>query len=236
MRMYKNNQFTRTELALGKEGLEKIKNSKIVLFGLGGVGSYIAEALARIGVQNLIIVDGDVVDITNINRQLIANMETIGRNKAELVKERINLINPLANVVAISRFVKSESDIDFVDGTVDYVIDAIDDFDAKIMIIKKSKELGLNLISSMGTAKRLHGEMFKITDISKTSVCPLAKKIRKELNRLKISKVKVLYSDENPVETHEIDGYEGKSLGSVSFVPPVAGMLIAGEVVRDLLK
>ena len=234
--MYKNNQFTRTELALGKEGLEKIKNSKIVLFGLGGVGSYIAEALARIGVQNLIIVDGDVVDITNINRQLIANMETIGRNKAELVKERINLINPFANVVAISKFVKSESDIDFVDGTVDYVIDAIDDFDAKIMIIKKSKELGLNLISSMGTAKRLHGEMFKITDISKTSVCPLAKKIRKELNRLKISKVKVLYSDENPVETHEIDGYEGKSFGSVSFVPPVAGMLIAGEVVRDLLK
>ena len=213
--MYKNNQFTRTELALGKEGLEKIKNSKIVLFGLGGVGSYIAEALARIGVQNLIIVDGDVVDITNINRQLIANMETI---------------------VAISKFVKSESDIDFVDETVDYVIDAIDDFDAKIMIIKKSKELGLNLISSMGTAKRLHGEMFKITDISTTSVCPLAKKIRKELNRLKISKVKVLYSDENPVETHEIDGYEGKSLGSVSFVPPVAGMLIAGEVVRDLLK
>lgn len=234
--MYKNNQFTRTELALGKEGLEKIKKSKIVLFGLGGVGSYIAEALARIGVQNLIIVDGDVVDITNINRQLIANMETIGRNKAELVKERINLINPFANVVAISKFVRSESDIDFVDGTVDYVIDAIDDFDAKIMIIKKSKELGLNLISSMGTAKRLHGEMFKITDISKTSVCPLAKKIRKELNRLKISKVKVLYSDENPVETHEIDGYEGKSLGSVSFVPPVAGMLIAGEVVRDLLK
>lgn len=234
--MYKNNQFTRTELALGKEGLEKIKNSKIVLFGLGGVGSYIAEALARVGVQNLIIVDGDVVDITNINRQLIANMETIGRNKAELVKERINLINPFSNVVAISKFVKSESDIDFVDETVDYVIDAIDDFDAKIMIIKKSKELGLNLISSMGTAKRLHGEMFKITDISKTSVCPLAKKIRKELNRLKISKVKVLYSDENPVEAHEIDGYEGKSLGSVSFVPPVAGMLIAGEVVRDLLK
>ena len=234
--MYKNNQFTRTELALGKEGLEKIKNSKIVLFGLGGVGSYIAEALARIGVQNLIIVDGDVVDITNINRQLIANMETIGRNKAELVKERINLINPFANVVAISKFVKSEGDIDFVDGTVDYVIDAIDDFDAKIMIIKKSKELGVNLISSMGTAKRLHGEMFKIADISKTSVCPLAKKIRKELSRLRISKVKVLYSDENPVETHEIDGYEGKSLGSVSFVPPVAGMLIAGEVVRDLLK
>ena len=229
--MYKNNQFTRTELALGKEGLEKIKNSKIVLFGLGGVGSYIAESLARVGVQNLIIVDGDVVDITNINRQLIANMETIGRNKAELVKERINLINPFANVVAISKFVKSEGDIDFVDETVDYVIDAIDDFDAKIMIIKKSKELGLNLISSTGTAKRLHGEMFKITDISKTSVCPLAKKIRRELNRLKI-----LYSDENPVETHEIDGYEGKSLGSVSFVPPVAGMLIAGEVVRDLLK
>ena len=234
--MYKNNQFTRTELALGKEGIEKIKNSKIVLFGLGGVGSYIAEALARVGVQNLIIVDGDVVDITNINRQLIANMETIGRNKAELVKERINLINPFANVVAVSKFVKSESDIDFVDETVDYVIDAIDDFDAKIMIIKKSKELGLNLISSMGTAKRLHGEMFKIADISKTSVCPLAKKIRKELSRLRISKVKVLYSDENPVETHEIDGYEGKSLGSVSFVPPVAGMLIAGEVVRDLLK
>ena len=234
--MYKNNQFTRTELALGKEGLEKIKNSKIVLFGLGGVGSYIAEALARIGVQNLIIVDGDVVDITNINRQLIANMETIGRNKAELVKERINLINPLANVVAISKFVKSEGDINFVDGTVDYVIDAIDDFDAKIMIIKKAKELGLNLISSMGTAKRLYGDMFKIADISKTKVCPLAKKMRRELKKLRINKVKVLYSDEVPTEMHEIDGYVGKSLGSVSFVPPVAGMLIAGEVVRDLLK
>ena len=135
--MYKNNQFTRTELALGKDGIEKLKNSKIVLFGLGGVGSYIAEALARVGVGNLIIVDGDTVDITNINRQLIANMGTIGRNKAELVKERINLINPFANVVAISKFVKSEDDIDFIDGTVDYVIDAIDDFDAKIMIIKK---------------------------------------------------------------------------------------------------
>ena len=234
--MYKNNQFTRTELALGKEGIEKIKNSKIVLFGLGGVGSYIAEALARIGVQNLIIVDGDVVDITNINRQLIANMETIGRNKAELVKERINLINPFANVVAISKFVKSEGDIDFVDETVDYVIDAIDDFDAKIMIIKKAKEIGLNLISSMGTAKRLHGDMFKIADISKTKVCPLAKKMRRELRKLRINKVKVLYSDEIPAEMHEIDGYVGKSLGSVSFVPPVAGMLIAGEVVRDLLK
>ena len=234
--MYKNNQFTRTELALGKEGVEKIKNSKIVLFGLGGVGSYIAEALARIGVQNLIIVDGDVVDITNINRQLIANMGTIGRNKAELVKERINLINPFANVVAISKFVKSEVDIEFVDGTVDYVIDAIDDFDAKIMIIKKAKEIGLNLISSMGTAKRLHGDMFKIADISKTKVCPLAKKMRRELKKLRINKVKVLYSDEVPTEMHEIDGYVGKSLGSVSFVPPVAGMLIAGEVVRDLLK
>ena len=150
--MYECNQFTRTELALGKDGIEKLKNSKIVLFGLGGVGSYIAEALARVGVGNLIIVDGDTVDITNINRQLIANINTIGKNKAELVKERISLINPLANVVAISKFVKSEDDIDFIDGTVDYVIDAIDDFDAKIMIIKKAKELGLNLISSMGTA------------------------------------------------------------------------------------
>ena len=142
--MYECNQFTRTELALGKDGIEKLKNSKIVLFGLGGVGSYIAEALARVGVGNLIIVDGDTVDITNINRQLIANINTIGKNKAELVKERISLINPLANVVAISKFVKSENDIDFIDGTVDYVIDAIDDFDAKIMIIKKAKELGLN--------------------------------------------------------------------------------------------
>ena len=234
--MYECNQFTRTELALGKDGIEKLKNSKIVLFGLGGVGSYIAEALARVGIGNLIIVDGDTVDITNINRQLIANINTIGKNKAELVKERISLINPLANVVAISKFVKSEDDIDFIDETVDYVIDAIDDFDAKMMIIKKAKELGLNLISSMGTAKRLHGDMFKIADISKTKVCPLAKKMRRELRKLRINKVKVLYSDEIPAEMHEIDGYVGKSLGSVSFVPPVAGMLIAGEVVRDLLK
>ena len=134
--MYECNQFTRTELALGKDGIEKLKNSKIVLFGLGGVGSYIAEALARVGVGNLIIVDGDIVDITNINRQLIANINTIGKNKAELMKDRISLINPSANVVAISKFVKGENDIDFIDETVDYVIDAIDDFDAKIMIIK----------------------------------------------------------------------------------------------------
>ena len=234
--MFENNQFTRTELLIGSEGIEKLRNARIVLFGLGGVGSYIAEALARVDVRSLIIVDGDIVDITNINRQLIADNTTIGKNKTELVKQRISLINPEIEVITISKFVKNEEDIKFIDKSVDYVIDAIDDFDAKIIIIKKSKEMGIKIISSMGTGKRLHGELFKIVDISKTKVCPLAKKIRKELNKLKIENVKVLYSEENPIETHEIKGYEGKALGSISFVPPVAGMLIAGEVVRDLLK
>ena len=234
--MFENNQFTRTELLIGSEGIEKLRNARIVLFGLGGVGSYIAEALARVGVGSLIIVDGDIVDITNINRQLIADNTTIGKNKTELVKQRISLINPEIEVITISKFVKNEEDIKFIDKSVDYVIDAIDDFDAKIIIIKKSKEMGIKIISSMGTGKRLHGELFKIVDISKTKVCPLAKKIRKKLNKLKIENVKVLYSEENPIETHEIKGYEGKALGSISFVPPVAGMLIAGEVVRDLLK
>ncbi len=234
--MFENNQFTRTELLIGSEGIEKLRNARIVLFGLGGVGSYIAEALARVGVGSLIIVDGDIVDITNINRQLIADNTTIGKNKTELVKQRSLLINPEIEVITISKFVKNEEDIKFIDKSVDYVIDAIDDFEAKIMIIKKSKEMGIKIISSMGTGKRLHGELFKIVDISKTKVCPLAKKIRKELNKLKIENVKVLYSEENPIETHEIKGYEEKALGSISFVPPVAGMLIAGEVVRDLLK
>ena len=234
--MFENNQFTRTELLIGSEGIEKLRNARIVLFGLGGVGSYIAEALARVGVGSLIIVDGDIVDITNINRQLIADNTTIGKNKTELVKQRISLINPEIEVITISKFIKNEEDIKFIDKSVDYVIDAIDDFDAKIIIIKKSKEMGIKIISSMGTGKRLHGELFKIVDISKTKVCPLAKKIRKKLNKLKIENVKVLYSEENPIETHEIKEYEGKALGSISFVPPVAGMLIAGEVVRDLLK
>lgn len=230
--------FQRTELLLGKEGLEKLKKSHIIVFGLGGVGGYVVEALIRVGIQEITVVDFDTIDITNLNRQIIATQNTVGNYKADAIKERILSINPEVKVNAYrEKFTEETSSIFFNDNlTYSYVIDAIDLVKYKIKIIELSKERGIPVISCMGTGNKLNPEMLKISDISKTSVCPLAKVMRKELKKRRINKVKVLYSEEVPKKPINEEGSREKkvNVGSVSFVPSVAGLIIASQVVKDI--
>ena len=230
--------FQRTELLLGKEGLEKLKKSHIIVFGLGGVGGYVVEALIRVGIQEITVVDFDTIDITNLNRQIIATQNTVGNYKADAIKERILSINPEVKVNAYrEKFTEETSSIFFNDNlTYSYVIDAIDLVKYKIKIIELSKERGIPVISCMGTGNKLNPEMLKISDISKTSVCPLAKIMRKELKKRRINKVKVLYSEEVPKKPINEEGSREKkvNVGSVSFVPSVAGLIIASQVVKDI--
>lgn len=228
------NQFSRTELIVGKDGIKKLNNSKVVIFGLGGVGSFVLEGLARSGIGNFILVDNDTVDITNINRQIIATHKTIGKNKVEVAKKRILEINPDAKVIIIQEFFMPESE-DFFDESIDYIVDCVDTVTAKIEIILRAKKHNIPVISSMGTGNKLDPTKFEIADIYKTSVCPLAKIIRKELKSRNIKNVKVLYSKEEPIKQEKI--IEGKKIpGSISFVPSVAGLIIAGEVTKDILN
>jgi tRNA A37 threonylcarbamoyladenosine dehydratase len=233
------NQFSRTELLLDKSGIQKLKEAKVLVFGLGGVGSYVVEALARVGVGNFIIVDNDVVSESNINRQLIATHSTIGMNKVDVCKNRILDINPNANVEAIKEFFMPGSKSKIINNDVSYVIDCIDTVTAKIEIIVQCKHHGVPVISSMGTGNKLDPSKFEITDISKTSVCPLAKVMRKELKDRNIRSVKVLYSKEEPINPYGniilVDKNIKRVPGSVSFVPSVAGLMIASEVVMDIL-
>lgn len=226
--------FQREKLLIGEEKFNYIKDKKIIVFGCGGVGSYVIEALARAGIENIDIVDKDVIDVTNINRQIIATLNTIGKNKVDVERERILSINPNAKVNTFKiNFTKENSNlIDF--NSYDYVVDAVDDVNAKIEIIVKAKEANTNVISSMGTGNKLNPFEFKICDISKTSVCPLAKIIRKELKKLDIRNVKVLYSNEEPLPVKRVD--EKIVQGSISFVPSVAGLMISSEVINDLLN
>lgn len=230
--------FQRTELLLGKEGLEKLKKSHIIVFGLGGVGGYVVEALIRVGIQEITVVDFDTIDITNLNRQIIATQNTVGNYKADAIKERILSINPEVKVNAYrEKFTEETSSIFFNDNlTYSYVIDAIDLVKYKIKIIELSKEREIPVISCMGTGNKLNPEMLKISDISKTSVCPLAKVMRKELKKRRINKVKVLYSEEVPKKPINEEGSREKkvNVGSVSFVPSVAGLIIASQVVKDI--
>ncbi|MCR5187057.1 MAG: tRNA threonylcarbamoyladenosine dehydratase [Clostridia bacterium] len=233
------NQFSRTELLIGKEGVKKLKNSKVAVFGLGGVGSYVVEGLARAGVQNFILVDNDEISITNLNRQIIATTKTIGRKKVEVEKERILEINPIANVETITDFFMPGSP-QIIDKTVDYVVDAIDTITAKIELIVRAKEYGIPIISCMGTGNKLNPTRLEVADIYETSICPLAKVMRKELKVRNISSLKVVYSKEEPIkivenENAEIKGTAGRiAPGSISFVPSVAGLIISGEVIKDL--
>ena len=228
------NQFSRTELIVGKDGIKKLNNSKVVIFGLGGVGSFVLEGLARSGIGNFILVDNDTVDITNINRQIIATHKTIGKNKVEVAKKRILEINPDAKVIIIQEFFMPESE-DFFDESIDYIVDCVDTVTAKIEIILRAKKHNIPVISSMGTGNKLDPTKFEIADIYKTSVCPLAKIIRKELKSRNIKNVKVLYSKEEPIKQEKI--IEGKKIpGSISFVPSVAGLIIASEVVKDIIN
>jgi len=233
-----SNQFSRTELLIGKENVEKLNKSKVAIFGIGGVGSYVVEGLVRAGIENFILVDHDTVSETNINRQIIATTKTIGMSKVEVAKERILEINPNAKVEIIKEFFMPDSN-DFLDDSVDYIVDAIDTVTAKIELVQRANRLNIPIISSMGTGNKLDCAKFEITDIYKTSVCPLAKVMRKELKQRGIKKLKVLYSKEEPIKPKELGQVEENKKqvpGSISFVPSVAGLIIAGEVIKDLIK
>lgn len=232
-------EYSRTELLLGKDGLEKLRSASVMVFGVGGVGSHCIEALARSGVGKLILIDNDTVSLTNINRQSIAYHSTVGKYKTKVMEERIRDICPEIQVVTYELFVLPDNLETLFTEKVDYIIDAIDTVTAKIALVQLAKEKNIPIICSMGTGNKLHPEMFEITDISKTSVCPLCKVMRKELKARGIRKLKVLYSKEVPVDitnrvTEEEKGNRRSLPGSVSFVPPVAGLIIAGEVIREL--
>ena len=230
-----NNWLNRTETLIGKENLEKLQSSKLVVFGLGGVGSYVVEGLVRAGIQSICIIDKDIVDITNINRQLIADTKTIGKNKVDVQEERILKINPIVKVIKLKEFVNKDNIEELMNTIlsesthIDYVVDAIDTVSAKLEIIKYCNKNNIKIISCMGTGNKLDANKFEITDIFKTSVCPLAKVIRKELKKLNIPKLTVLYSKEEPIKNNI------STPASISFVPSVAGLLIAGEVVQNLI-
>lgn len=239
-------QYARTELLIGEDGLKRLKDSSVMVFGVGGVGSHCIEALARSGVGRLILVDNDAVSVTNINRQSIAYHSTIGRMKTEVMRERIRDIDPAITVRTYETFVLPDNLADLLDqaeksteGKIDYIIDAIDTVSAKIALVEESLKRGIRLISSMGTGNKLHPELFEIADLADTSVCPLCRIMRRELKQRGIMHLKVLYSKEKPVDTcgrstGEDSGARRSLPGSISFVPPVAGLLIAGEVIREL--
>lgn len=233
------NAFSRTELLIGKDGLGKLKNATVMVLGVGGVGSHCIEALARSGVGRLVIVDNDKVSETNINRQSIAYQSTVGKYKTKFMQERIRDIHPAADVITYETFILPENLHEIFQEKVDYIVDAIDTVTAKLAVVQYADEHGIPIISCMGTGNKLHPEMFEIADISKTSVCPLCKVMRRELRNRDIKHLKVLYSKETPIDVTGKDTGEEKGTkrtlpGSISFVPPVAGLLIAGEVVREI--
>lgn len=226
--------FDRSEILLGCEALKKLKSSTVAVFGIGGVGSYTVEALVRGGIGNLFLFDGDIVSQTNINRQLVATVKTIGMPKIQVAADHCKEVNPEVNITAEQLFFDHENAdrIDF--SKFDYIVDAIDTVSSKILLIEKAKSAGVPVISCMGAGNKLDPTRFEVTDISKTSVCPLAKVMRYELKKRNITKVKVLYSKEEPIKHGQTEN--GRSLpGSVSFVPSVAGLIIAGEVIKDLI-
>ena len=240
------NQYSRTELLIGAEGMELLKGSSVMVFGVGGVGSHCIEALARSGIGKLILIDNDTVSLTNINRQSIAYHSTVGQFKTLVMKARIRDIDPSINVKTYETFVLPENLGRLLDqeeetgaGKIDYIVDAIDTVSAKLALAEEAQRRGIRLISSMGTGNKLHPELFEIDDLSKTSVCPLCRVMRRELKQRGIQHLKVLYSKEKPVdtggrETGEEPGVRRSIPGSISFVPPTAGLLIAGEVIREL--
>ncbi len=226
--------YQRTELLIGSENLKKLKNSSVIIFGLGGVGGSAVEALARVGIGEITVVDFDTIDITNLNRQIIATQSTIGKNKAEIMKNRILSINPNIKVnVYIEKFSKENERRFFGNKEYDYIIDAIDLVKFKLELIEIAVEKNIPIISSMGTGNKLSPASFEVADISKTSVCPLARIIRTELKKRNIKKLKVVYSKELP---RKAKNNSDNIIGSISFVPPVVGMILASEVVKDLCE
>lgn len=238
------NQFIRTQLLLGEDGLEKLKNSRVAVFGVGGVGGYTVEALVRSGVGAVDVIDNDTVSISNINRQIIATHDTVGMLKVDAVEKRIKQINPDCVVTKRNSFFLPENSDSFDFSVYDYVVDAIDTVSGKIELVMKSKEARVPVISSMGAGNKLDPTKFEVSDISKTSVCPLARVMRRELRNRGINHLKVVYSKEQAITPYEVDELKNENdferrrtlPGSVAFVPSVAGLIIAGEVIKDLTK
>ena len=247
-------QFSRTELLLGKEAMEKLKNAKVAVFGIGGVGGYVCEALVRSGVGAFDLIDDDKVCLTNLNRQIIATRKTVGKYKTDVMKDRILEINPDARVEVHKCFFLPENADEFPFEEYDYIVDAVDTVTAKISLVMKAQEMNVPIISSMGAGNKLDASQFRVADIYKTKVCPLAKVMRRELKKRGVKKLKVVYSEEQPtrpVEDMAIScrtncicppGAAHKCTerrdipGSVAFVPSVAGLIIAGEVIKDLAQ
>ena len=223
---------SRTELLIGKDNIQKLANSKVIVYGIGGVGSFVVEGLVRAGVENIILVDNDVITPSNLNRQIHATISNIGKLKVDCMKERILSINPKVNVETYIPQDIEEGEETRIDNTVDYVVDAVDTITTKLKLIQRAKEEQIPIISCMGTGNKLDSTKFEIADIYKTSVCPLAKVMRKELKKRGIQDLKVLYSKEEPIK-HDI---ESRTPASISFVPSVAGMIIAGEVIKDIIR
>lgn len=244
--------FSRTELLLGQEAMEKLKNSTVAVFGIGGVGSYTAEALARSAVGRIILVDDDNICLTNINRQLHATTKTVGKSKVGVMAERLREINPKAEIIEYQECYSEETADKLINPSYSYVVDAIDTVSAKIHMVVRCNELGIPIISSMGAGNKLDGTKFEVTDIYKTSVCPLAKVMRHELKKRGIKKLKVVYSKEIPIKpdmdsessckkncicppgTQRSCSMRRQIPGSIAFIPSIVGLILAGEVVKDI--
>ena len=231
-------RFQREKLLIGEENFKKLKESHIIIFGVGGVGGFAVEALVRSGVGKITVVDFDTIDITNINRQIIANENTVGKDKVKVIVERMKEINPELVIKGIKKRYSHETREFFFTEEYSYIIDAIDIVTAKLDLIEMAKEKNIPIISSMGTGNKINPIMLEISDINKTSVCPLARVMRKELKERKIKKLKVLYSKEVPIKPLNFNGNREKSsnVGSISFVPSVAGFIISSEVEKDICK
>lgn len=231
------NEFCRTELLVGEEGINKLHNSKVIVFGIGGVGSFVVEALTRAGVGNLILVDNDTICISNLNRQIHATQATVGMIKVEAMKERVISINPKCNVEAKQVFITADNISEIIPSDVDYVVDAIDTVTSKLSLAEYCYKNNINIISSMGTGNKMDPTQFRVSDVFKTKVCPLAKVMRHELRKRGVKKLKVVYSEEMPMTPDKgraVPSAKRQTPGSISFVPPVAGMIIGGEVIKDL--
>lgn len=248
------NQFSRTELLLGEEAMEKLKTSRVAVFGIGGVGGYVCEALVRSGVGNFDLIDDDKVCLTNINRQIIATRKTVGKYKVDVMEERMKDINPDVNVTVHKCFFLPENASEFDFESYDYVVDAVDTVTAKLELVMKCKEKDVPIISSMGAGNKLDASAFRVADIYDTKVCPLAKVMRRELMKRGVDRLKVVYSEEKPISPIDDMAISCRSNcisspdaahkcterraipGSVAFVPSVVGLIIAGEVIKDLIK
>lgn len=234
-----NNQFLRTEMLIGKDAVEKLNNSRVAVFGVGGVGGYVVESLSRAGVGNIDIIDNDTISVSNLNRQIIALNSTVGKNKVDVLKARLLDINPNLKVETYKCFFTRNTEFDF--SKYDYVVDAIDTVVGKLELIIRAKSANVPIICSMGTGNKMNPTMFEVADISKTSVCPLAKVIRQELKKRRIKKVKVVYSKEMPLKPIFTEDMDVETKGgriapaSNSFCPAVAGLIIASEVIKDLI-